>query len=218
MSVAAILLAAGRGERLGTPKGFVQLEGRPLLALSLETVRRCASIDSVVVVVAEEYRERARDLAGPDAAIVVGGETRQRSSRAGVEAVPDVDHVVVHDVARPLAPPSLFDDVLAALDDAAGAVPGVPVSDTVKRVLGGRVAETLRRDELVAVQTPQAFRAEALRRAHARAVDEGFEGTDDASLLEHAGLPVAVVRGDPRNLKITDPHDLAVASLLSASA
>jgi 2-C-methyl-D-erythritol 4-phosphate cytidylyltransferase len=222
MTTAALLLAAGRGERLGAPKGFVQLEGRPLLALALETVRRCASVDVIVVLVPAGDEVQARELAGPDEIVAVGGDSRQASVRAGLDALDDlgrpVDAVVVHDVARPLAPSTLFDEVIAGLGDADGVVPGVPVTDTVKRLDDGVVAETLPREALVAVQTPQAFRLEALRRAHELAAKEGFLGTDDASLLERAGMRVVVVPGDPRNVKITEPHDLAVASLLAGPA
>jgi 2-C-methyl-D-erythritol 4-phosphate cytidylyltransferase len=124
----------------------------------------------------------------------------------------DADVVVVHDAARPLASPALFAAVVAAVNAGAdGAVPGVPVADTVKRVDGARVIETVARDDLVAVQTPQAFRASALRRAHAA----GADATDDAVLVEQAGGRVVVVPGERHNLKVTDPDDLRIAAALA---
>jgi 2-C-methyl-D-erythritol 4-phosphate cytidylyltransferase len=152
----------------------------------------------------------------PVAAAVAGGETRSDSVRAGLRAIPEDAHVVVvHDAARPLATRALFDAVIAAVQAGAdAAVPGVPVTDTLKRVEGERVVDTVDRGQLVAVQTPQAFRASALRAAHA----SGDDATDDAALMEAAGGTVVVVAGEPRNLKITTPDDLLVAvALLGAS-
>ena len=144
--------------------------------------------------------------------MVAGGDTRSDSVRAGLRAVPeDAEVVVVHDAARPLATRALFDAVIAAVRAGAdAAVPGIPVSDTLKRVEGERVVDTVDRELLVAVQTPQAFRASVLRAAHAQRGD----ATDDAALVEAVGGQVVVVPGDPRNLKITTPDDLVVAAAL----
>jgi 2-C-methyl-D-erythritol 4-phosphate cytidylyltransferase len=142
--------------------------------------------------------------------VVVGGATRSASVRCGLAAVPvDADVIVVHDAARPLATGALFDAVVAAVsrDGAGAAICALPVSDTIKQVDGGFVTTTLERSELVAVQTPQAFRADLLRRAHA----SGAEATDDAALVELLGAPVRVVPGDARNVKITSPADLRTA-------
>jgi 2-C-methyl-D-erythritol 4-phosphate cytidylyltransferase len=222
MNAAAILLAAGRGERLATdtPKGFVEVGGRPLLSYSLEAVRACPQIEMIVVAVPDGYQDRAFEIVGPRGVdVVLGGPSRQSSVDNSLGIVltdlsPLPESVVVHDVARPLATPALFERVLSALKDADGAVPAIPVVDTIKRVYEGTVTETLRRDSLVAVQTPQAFRTEALERAHAAARREGVEATDDAALLERIGARVVVVEGDPRNLKITTPEDLRLISLL----
>ena len=145
----------------------------------------------------------------PVAATVIGGASRSGSVRAGLAEVPKgAEIVVVHDAARPLAPHGLFTAVIDAVRAGAdGAVPGLPVPDTVKRVADGRVVATVDRTGLVTVQTPQAFRAEVLRAALAG----GAEATDDAALVEAAGGKVVVVPGDPLNLKITTPHDLARA-------
>jgi 2-C-methyl-D-erythritol 4-phosphate cytidylyltransferase len=213
VSVWAVLVAAGRGERLGQerPKAFARLGGRVLLAESLERLDASPWIDAIVVVAPPEWEEAvivlAEELAaGKVAASVTGGSTRAESVRAGLEEVPDAaDVILVHDAARPLVTDELIERLLLALGEGYdGAVPGVPVTDTVKRVRDGEVVETLPRDELVAVQTPQAFVAPVLRAAAAG------DGTDCASLVEANGGRVRVVEGDPRLLKVTTPADLAL--------
>lgn len=159
--------------------------------------------DGVVLVVPAAHVDDEAEAAD---VVVVGGATRSGSVRAGLAAVPgDAVIVVVHDAARPFAAPALFDAVVRAVRGGAdGAVPGVAVADTIKQVSDGQVVATLDRDSLVAVQTPQAFTASALRRAHAG----GGEATDDAALVEAAGGRVVVVPGDPANTKITLRADL----------
>ncbi len=221
MRAAAILLAAGRGDRLGGghPKGFVALGGRTLLEHALHTVEACPGIEVAVAAVPSGLEERARGLAvgaGKLRAVVGGGHSRQESVRLALEAIPEgVDAVVAHDVARPFASPSLFRVVLDALADADGAIPVVRIPDTVKRIADGGVAETIPREGLVLVQTPQAFRRAALERAHREARREGYRGTDDAALLERAGARVVAVPGDPANLKVTTPEDLHLAEALA---
>jgi 2-C-methyl-D-erythritol 4-phosphate cytidylyltransferase len=198
----AVVVAAGRGERFGAPKQYEPLGGRRVLDWSLDAAGRCA--EGVVLVVPPE---RAAEAEPGATAVVAGGTSRSASVRAGLAAVPDeVDVVVVHDAARPLAPPEVFDAVLAAVAAGAdGAVPGLAVTDTVKRVApDGAVLETLDRGTLVAVQTPQAFRANALRSAHA----SGGEASDDAALVEAAGGRVVVVPGAVAAAKVTEPGDL----------
>jgi 2-C-methyl-D-erythritol 4-phosphate cytidylyltransferase len=221
MRAAALLLGAGRGERLegDAPKAFAAVAGRTLLELVVAAIDASPGIEGFVVAAPRGWEARARSAAGPSAKlleVVAGGETRQASARRALAAVPaSFDAVVCHDVARPFASAALFAAVLNGLGSADGVVPAVPLPDTVKRIDDGRVAETLRREGLVIVQTPQAFRREPLEAAHRAAEAEGFEGTDDAALLERAGFPVVVVPGDPANLKITRPDDLRVASLLA---
>ena len=174
---------------------------------AVEGARR-AGCDGIVVVLPPPA---AWD--GPSVnAAVPGGDRRSDSVRAGLAAVPaDAEVVVVHDAARPLASPRLYGAVIAAVrGGAAAAVPAVPVVDTVKRVEGARVVETIARDDLVMIQTPQAFRADALRSAHER----GSDATDDAALVEAQGGTVVVVPGDPANLKVTTPEDLRIAAAL----
>jgi 2-C-methyl-D-erythritol 4-phosphate cytidylyltransferase len=215
----AIVVAAGDGSRLGAdrPKAFVGLGGRPLLAQSIDLLEDHPAVDRIVLVVPAEWEEPATLLAdelaaGKVAAAVAGGETRALSVAAGLEAVAaGAETILVHDAARPFASAGLIDRLLEALATHPAAVPAMPVTDTVKRVSDGRVAETLDRGELRAVQTPQAFRAEALRRAYAAPAAALRDATDCASLVEAAGLDVAVVPGEAGNLKITSPDDLARA-------
>jgi 2-C-methyl-D-erythritol 4-phosphate cytidylyltransferase len=207
------VVAAGRGERLGDerPKAFARLAGRVLLAESVERLDASPWVDAIVVVAPPEWEEAvivlAEELAaGKVAASVTGGATRAESVRAGLAEVPDeADVILVHDAARPLVTDALVERLIRALGEGYdGAIPALPVVDTVKRVRDGVVVETLPRAELVAVQTPQAFVAPVLRAAAAG------EGTDCASLVEAAGGRVRVVEGDPRLLKITTPDDLAL--------
>jgi 2-C-methyl-D-erythritol 4-phosphate cytidylyltransferase len=200
MTTWAIVVAAGSGSRFGGTKQFEELEGRRVVDWALAATRSVA--DGVVLVVPADHV----DDGSPADTVVAGGATRSASVRAGLDAVPaDAEVVVVHDAARPFAAPALFEAVVAAVRDGAdAAVPGVPLADTVKRVAGSQVVETLDRAELVAVQTPQAFTAQAIRQAHAGA----GEATDDAALVELAGGRVVVVPGDPANTKITLRTDL----------
>jgi 2-C-methyl-D-erythritol 4-phosphate cytidylyltransferase len=203
MSVAAVVVAAGRGTRFGGAKQFALVDGESVAARSVKACRSVA--DRVVLVVPEGY-----DGTGEGADVVVpGGSSRAASVRCGLAHCDDADVVIVHDAARPNASPALFAAVVAAIKDGAdAAIPGLVLTDTVKRVtLKGDVtvvAETLTREELVGVQTPQAFRRNVLERAHA----SGDEATDDAGLVEAIGAVVVVVPGESSNVKITQPGDL----------
>lgn len=199
----AIVVAAGSGRRFGRAKQYEPLAGRRVVDWSLDAAAAVA--DGVVLVVAPGHTDDDEPAA---TAVVPGADTRAGSVRAGLRRVPaDAEVVVVHDGARPLASAELFAAVVDAVRAGAdAAVPGVPVVDTLRARAGG----VIDREGVVAVQTPQAFRAGALRAAHAR---EG-EATDDASLVEAAGGKVVVVNGSPTNLKITRPDDLVVAEAL----
>jgi len=215
MSVWAILVAAGRGERLGLeqPKAFARLGEDPLLAEPLRRLDDSSWVDAIVLVAPPGWEEPAILLAeelgcGKVSACVAGGETRAESVRAGLAEVPaDAVVVLVHDAARPLLPEAVIERVLAPLSEGwDGAVPGLAVADTLKRVgSDGAIAETVSRDGLWAVQTPQAFPADVLRAA----VDGGGEATDCAGLVEARGGRVKVVEGDPQLLKVTTADDLA---------
>jgi 2-C-methyl-D-erythritol 4-phosphate cytidylyltransferase len=209
----AVLVAAGRGERLGAdrPKAFVRLGGLPLLAEPLRRLDESEWVDGVVLVAPPEWEEPAILLAeeigaSKVAACVTGAETRAGSVRAGLAEVPaDAAAVLVHDAARPLLPADVVERVVQALAEGFdGAVPALPVVDTVKRVEGDVVTETLVRDGLVTVQTPQGFVATVLRAALAK----GDDGSDCASLVERNGGRVRIVRGDERLLKVTTRADL----------
>jgi 2-C-methyl-D-erythritol 4-phosphate cytidylyltransferase len=220
VSVWAVLAAAGSGERLGLdrPKAFANLRDRPLLAEPLERLEASEWIDSIVVAVPPEWEEPAILLAeeigaGKVVACVTGGATRAESVRAAVDEVDDdASVIIVHDAARPLVDDEVIERVLKPLSEGFdGAVPTVPMADTVKRVRGGEIVETLDRAELVSVQTPQAFLAGTLRRALGGDISAA---TDCASLVEAAGGRVAAVAGDHRLLKVTEPSDLELIERL----
>ncbi len=211
-----VLAAAGEGLRLGVdrPKAFVGLAGRPLLAESLERLDSSDWVDAIVVVAPVGWEEPtillAEELvAGKVSVVVPGGETRAVSVRLGLAEVPDdALAVIVHDAARPLVTDAVLESVLVPLGEGFdGVVPGLPIVDTVKKADGGVVIETLARDGIVAVQTPQAFRADVLRAAYA---GDLTGATDCASLVERQGGRVRVVAGDPQLLKITERADLSL--------
>jgi len=198
------------------PKAFVRLAGETLLRRSVELLIAAGGVSLVVVVVPAELVQEVADELGSAALVVCGGAERSDSVRAGLDAAlaaaPDARYVLVHDAARALAPPQLVRDVLAALRAGAQAVvPVLPVADTIKTVdVDGLVTGTPERASLRAVQTPQGFHVDALRRAHAH---DGA-ATDDAGLAERAGIPVHTVVGDPLAFKITTQLDLQLARAL----
>jgi 2-C-methyl-D-erythritol 4-phosphate cytidylyltransferase len=218
----AVLVAAGRGERFGgdRPKAFANLAGRPLLAESLERLEACDWVEALVVVAPAEWEEPSILLAeelgvGKVHAVVTGGATRADSVRAGVAEVPEeAAALVVHDAARPLLRDEVVERVVTAIGEAwDGAVPALPLADTVKLAKGEAVAATVDRSGLVAVQTPQAYLAGSLRRALAG----GEDATDCAGLVEAAGGRVRLVEGDRRLVKVTTQADLDfVETLLGA--
>ncbi|MFL5945132.1 MAG: 2-C-methyl-D-erythritol 4-phosphate cytidylyltransferase [Gaiellaceae bacterium] len=212
MSVWAVLAAAGSGERLGAdrPKAFVRLGEQPLLGESLARLDASEWIDEIVVVAPPGWEEPAILLAeelgcGKVSACVTGGATRADSVRVGVAEVPsDAAVVVVHDAARPLLEEEVLGRVIGVLSEGwDGAIPGLPLADTVKRIDGERVVETVPREQLRAVQTPQAFVADVLRAALT-----GSDWTDCSAAVEAKGGRVKVVDGDPKLIKVTDAADL----------
>jgi len=215
VSVWAVLAAAGRGERLGDdrPKAFARLGDLPLVAEPLRRLDDSDWIDGIVVAAPPDWEEPCIVLAeqlgaGKVSTVVTGGETRAASVRAALAEVPeDAAVVLVHDAARPFVSDDVIGRVLAPLSEGYdGAVPVMQVSDTVKRVRGDEVVETLERDGLVVTQTPQAFLADVLRRAAAG------EGTDCAALVEAQGGRIKAVQGDPRLLKVTSREDLELVA------
>jgi 2-C-methyl-D-erythritol 4-phosphate cytidylyltransferase len=213
---AAIVLAAGAGRRLGAeiPKALLPIGDRPMLAVAAAAAAASPAIAAIVVAAPGGYEDEViaclEGLPVP-ATVVVGGATRHASVRAALAVLDGPEIVAIHDAARPFAPPDLFTEVVRAVASGAdGAIPVVAMTDTVKRLDGLRVVDTVPRDDLGLAQTPQAFRVEALRRAHEEATHAGYSVTDDAMLLERVGSVVAVP-GDPRNFKITSMLDLARA-------
>ncbi len=199
-----IVVAAGSGTRFGSPKQFALINERRIVDWAVETARIAS--DGVVVVLPADQAQREGGVAG--------GATRSASVRCGLAAVPkDATIICVHDAARPFASEYLFDEVIDSVCTGAdGAVPGLPVVDTIKFIDAAKVIKsTPDRNQLVAVQTPQAFRANVLRQAHSN----NPEGTDDSTLVETQGGKVVVVMGDPLNRKITTPEDLNWARAIS---
>ncbi|CAI7660459.1 unnamed protein product, partial [Penicillium discolor] len=224
---AIIVVAAGSGTRLeaGAPKAFVGIDGRTILRHALDGVFAAAPLQVVVVAPAGYEGDAQTELlaAAGDRAdlgrVVTGGATRQESVAAGLAALwGDVSTVLVHDAARALTPPEVIDAVAAAVIADAGAVPSLPVVDTLKRVADGLVVGTVDRAELAAAQTPQGFPRGPLEAAYAEATAQGIEYTDDAALFAAAGHAVRLVPGSERSFKITTPADLERARLLVASA
>lgn len=218
-----IIPAAGEGSRMQkeTPKPFLRLSGKTILE---HTIRRFLSLDGlrqVLVATSGEYLETAADILDqviPDTVMsdcLVGGNKRQDSIYNALLKVAEVDLVLVHDAVRPFVQPDHIEQCCREAADAGGAVLGVPAKDTIKRIDQQRVIqETPSRKFLWQTQTPQVFRKELIIEAYEQAIDEGFTGTDDSSLVERLGHPVRMVKGEQSNFKITYPLDLELAELL----
>jgi len=223
MDAVAILVAAGRGERMESerPKAFLDLGGEPLLLRAARAFEAAPSVGRLVAVVPDAQTETARQLLAPLpklVAVVAGGERRQDSVLAGLGQVPDGFEgvVLVHDAARPLVDVELIEAVAQQAAATGAALPVLPLVDTVKRVRGGRVVETLDRAELGGAQTPQGFRCALLREACEAARRAGLAVTDEAMAVERLGHAVYAVPGSKRNRKITTPDDLAWAEAVVA--
>jgi 2-C-methyl-D-erythritol 4-phosphate cytidylyltransferase len=210
----ALVVAAGRGERLGTPvpKAFALLAGRPMVQWSIAALLEVDAIEEIVVALPP-------GMDAPEGTIgVAGGTQRSHSVQAALAAARADDLVVVHDAARPLVTPALVVACLAALRDADAVIAAAPVTDTIKECDGPRVVRTLDRARLWSVQTPQAFRRAALERALDQHDDVLGAATDDAALVEALGVRVRLVPDSSRNIKITTPEDLALAELLAGGS
>jgi 2-C-methyl-D-erythritol 4-phosphate cytidylyltransferase len=222
---AAIIPAGGLGTRLGrrTPKQFLSLAGEPILVATARHFTRHPAFRAVVVAVPAGYEERARRRLAPlgrrvALMVVTGGASRQASVAAALQPVPEgVEVVVVHDAVRPCITRGLVDAVMDAARRTGAAICGLPIAETVKRVRGDLVEESLDRSGLWTIQTPQAFHQALLREAHDQARRDGVTGTDDAMLVERLGHPVAVVEGSEANVKITTRGDLRRARRAQAA-
>ena len=213
----AVIAAAGSGERLGAggPKALVEVAGKPLLSWSLAALAKAQRIAQVVVAAPPGHEAAVRAIAA-EAEVVTGGKSRSESVALALERV-DTDLVAIHDAARPLSPAELFDAVVSELAGDPGCdalIAAAPVADTLKRALAGRVIETVPRSELWAVQTPQAFRAAALRGALDTDTETLADATDDASLVEAAGGVVRLYHATQPNPKLTTQADLGVVEAL----
>jgi 2-C-methyl-D-erythritol 4-phosphate cytidylyltransferase len=208
MRFAIILVAAGASTRMGFPKLWADVGGLPLLAHAVEAAR--AARPAELIIVTSDDRLEAAAVLAPGARVVVGGVRRRDSVAAGL-AASSCGWLAVHDAARALAPPELFERGLAAAQPTGAAIPAVPLKDTIKRVAEQRVIDTPLRAEHVAVQTPQVFRRDLLARALALSDDDV---TDEAALIEQLGVGVAVFSGDERAFKVTTPLDFALARAL----
>lgn len=211
--------------RLGSdvPKAFVKIAGRTMLSYSLVTVRQINSIDEVVITIPDGFERAARaEVAaaglGVPVKITPGGVERQDSVRIALELTSaENELVIVHDAARPLATPAIFEACLVAAARAGGAIAAIPMSDTLKRVTDSAITATIARASLWQAQTPQAFRRDLLVAAHQRAVSEKIAATDDADLVERTGARVEVVEASTNNIKITTPSDLAIVEAILAA-
>ena len=221
--VAALILAAGQGSRAGTdiPKQFRQIGGKAVLAHSVEAFARHPAVGAVYLVIGSGQQETVRTMIGDGqvTAIIQGADSRRGSVRAGLEAIAatgGADRVLIHDAARPFLSPSMIDQLLAALEQAPGAFPALPVADTLVKSTDHMAGDIVDRSGLYRVQTPQAFHFESIIRAH-RAWDSSREATDDAQMLREAGHDVLMVPGDERLEKLTYPQDFARAEAQLAS-
>ena len=225
MDALVILVAAGRGERMGAgrPKAFLGLAGEPLLRKAAQVFEAAPSVGAIVAVVPPEEVLAARDLLAPLTklrAVIAGGTRRQDSVLEGLKHAPDgfAGVVLVHDAARPLVEVALIEAVASAAEETGAALPVLGLVDTVKRVRDGSVLETVDRSELGAAQTPQGFRFALLVEAYEAAFRDRVVLTDEAMAVERLGVRVAAVPGSPRNRKITTPEDLAWAEGVLAGA
>ena len=225
MQVTAIIVGAGEGKRIGgpVPKSFLPIAGRPLLLRALDRFFSARSIEKVILVVAGKEMQRSQALMQSDLnlshrpwALQVGGATRQKSVRHGLEKLDsDCEIVVIHDAARPLVSASLIDRCVDEACRVGAVVVGVPVRDTIKVVSEKHwVQATPARSSLWEIQTPQVFRKELIVEAHDRAVRQAIDATDDSTLVEQMGKPVLVLQGETTNIKITTPEDILLAEAL----
>ena len=228
MRVNALVVSAGEGTRMGggVSKLLLEVDGKPLILHTLERLQRARQIRRVVLVVAQPLLSDYRELLGSTSqltqalqiSLCAGGERRQDSVRAGLGSLDtDCELVVIHDGARPFIDPNLVDRCVSDALTGDSVCVAVPARNTIKRAVNGLVQETLPRHVLWEVQTPQVFPVSILEEAYALADRDGFEATDDASLVERLGKPVRILEGNTTNIKVTYPEDVAIAEALLAS-
>ena len=223
MKTAVLVTAAGRGIRAGSgdrPKQYREIAGKMMLRHSLEAFASCPAVESILTVIHSDdqalYHAAVAGLKAPLLPAVTGGATRQSSIFKGLQALAAAppDHVLIHDAARPLISRGVIDRVIAALSTAPAILPALPVTDTVKRAVDGVVTQTVPRDNLWLAQTPQGFHFAAILAAHEAAASSRIDSfTDDTSIAEWHGLPVNIVMGAARNIKVTAPADFRTAEI-----
>lgn len=222
--ITAVIPAAGQGKRMGNGfnKQFMTLRGMPIIAHTLRVFMAAGEVDDIILVCASGEEEYYRTEILPryslikPVAIVTGGKERQDSVFCGLAAAAgDCEHILIHDGARPLVTGDIITRTVREVQRSSAVTVGIPVKDTIKKTdHQGIITETLLRDNLWHIQTPQAFSAELIMRAHGQARADGFTGTDDAALVERLGFPVKVITGSYENIKITTPEDIAVAETI----
>ncbi len=220
--IATIIPAGGKGNRLGAPipKQFLDLAGRPLILWTIERFVKISAIDLLVIPIVPEWKARLKELLAQERfnkpiQIVTGGKSRQDSVYQGLKILPKETRIIlVHDAARPLVEEQTIIEVLKAIEKYGAAIAATPAKDTVKEDKDGFIKRTLPREHLYLAQTPQGARAELLKKAFAQAQEDGFIGTDEASLLERLSVPIKIVPSPSSNLKVTTPEDLLIAEAL----
>jgi 2-C-methyl-D-erythritol 4-phosphate cytidylyltransferase len=212
---AALLPAGGSGARFGgeLPKQFVAVQGDPLITWAIRRFVDSGAVSRIVVAVPAEYRDLMGSIVerggwSTPILVVEGGATRQESVWNALSLAGDVGIVAVHDAVRPLFSPALLRGLIAAAAEHGGAIPGVPLTETIHRVSNGWIGETPAREEFIAAQTPQCFRTSILVEALQRAREEGYAGTDEAGIVARYGHPVRVLAGETANVKVTHPADM----------
>ncbi|WP_457642412.1 2-C-methyl-D-erythritol 4-phosphate cytidylyltransferase [Persephonella sp.] len=216
MKVTAVLLAAGKGSRIGEKKQFIKLKGEPVFQYSLNTVNKIDLITDIVLVLPEEDLERVKVFSFKPVKKVVGGKERQNSVYNALKEIDNTDIVVIHDTARPFATEKMFIDGINNVKKGwDGSVTALKARDTIKKVKDRKVVQTLKREELYIIQTPQTFDFRKLKDAHEKALKEGLTGTDDSFLMEKSGYRITVNEGSVLNFKITTKEDLVLANCLA---
>ena len=216
MKIVCILLAAGEGKRFGEKKQFIKLKGEPVFQYSINTVNKIDEITDIVLVLPKEDLDRIKIFSFKNVKKIAGGKERQESVYNALNKIDNADIVIIHDTARPFATEDMFlegiKNVKKGFD---GSITAIKARDTIKKVEDNSVIETLDRNELYIVQTPQTFKFEILKKAHEKAKEDNFTGTDDSSLVEKMGGNITVNKGSVLNFKITTKEDLILANCLA---
>jgi 2-C-methyl-D-erythritol 4-phosphate cytidylyltransferase len=228
--ISAVIVAAGRGTRMNSDinKQYINICGVPVLARTIKAFQECSLVDEIIVVVNQDdivyCKKYVIDLYkfNKVTQLVAGGDTRQQSVLNGLNSIhPNSEIVLIHDGARPFIKPEIIINSIASASDFGAACVAVPVKDTIKRsgVIEGQhfIAETIPRETLWLIQTPQTFRSPLIKEAHLKAASEGFEGTDDSVLVERLGIPVKIVMGNYDNIKITTNEDLIIGEAIASN-